>query len=135
MTLRNVVSKGDVIMRRLTLLALLFLTATAAARAANNAETTRTGWFSDEGCATGRVKSGAIGPTNRDCAQKCIAKGAKMVFIDEKARALFFVDNPDAAKGQEGHYVQVVATPAADSRTLHVRSVKVLEEYKASCSR
>ena len=115
------------------LLAALFLTASAAVPAAENAVATRTGWFSDETCATSRVKSGAIGPTNRECAQKCIANGARMVFIDEKARTLYFVDNPDAAKDQESHYVQVAGTLDAASKTLHVSSVKVLETYKATC--
>jgi hypothetical protein len=97
--------------------------------------TTTTGWFSDESCARSKIESGEIGPNGRECVQKCIAEGKKMVFIDEKEKAMYFVDNPQAAKGQESHYVRVVGTTDPKAKTLHVASVKVLEEYKAMCAR
>jgi len=37
---------------------------------------TLTGWFSDDKCATGRVKQGLIGPTNPVCAKQCLDSGA-----------------------------------------------------------
>ena len=120
-------------MRRLSRMAGLFFIAANAAKAGENVTVARSGWFSDEACASGRVNGGAIGATNRDCAQKCLAKGARMVFIDEKARTLYFVENPGAAKGQESHYVQVTGMLDATSKTLRVASVKVLETYKATC--
>jgi hypothetical protein len=112
---------------------ILGLAATAVVVAADKDAGTRTGWFADEWCAAGRVKSGNPGPSNRDCAQKCIAKGAKMIFIDEKAKAYYEVANPEAAKGQESHYVEVAGVLDGDGKTFKVDSVKVLETYKASC--
>lgn len=100
------------------------------------AETRRvelTGWFSDEGCAAARVKAGNIGPTGRACAQKQIAAGAAMVFIDREGERLLRVANPEAAAGQESHYVRVLGS--LDGDTLRVSSLEVLKEYVASCSR
>jgi hypothetical protein len=51
--------------RRLVLL--LVLGATAAAQGADNAATTRTGWFADEKCATSRASDGRTGPPGRSC--------------------------------------------------------------------
>lgn len=96
---------------------------------------TAVGWFACDRCATPRVKAGHVGPTNRDCSQKCIADGAKIVFIDERAAAVFEVANPDAAKGQEGHYVQITGTTDASAKTVHVASVTVLKSYVAKCAR
>src|SRR5215510_8687026 len=74
------------------------------------ATTTLTGWFSDESCARGKVNAAEIGPNNRDCVQKCLKEGKKLVFIDEKAKTLLFVDNPGATKDQESNYVRVTGT-------------------------
>jgi hypothetical protein len=91
------------------------------------------GWFSDAGCARARVDAGRIGPTGRECAQKQIASGAKVVFIDEDARRIWEVANPEAARGQESHYVRVVGSLDREAETLRVESVEVLSEYVASC--
>jgi hypothetical protein len=101
---------------------------------ATPSRTTVTGWFSCDRCApAARVKAKRIRPTNRECAQKCLSEGAHLVFLDEKARRVLQVANPDAAKGQESHYVQVVGSIDAPGKTLRVKSVKVLEEYVAMC--
>jgi len=113
--------------------AVLAFTASAASLGADSKEVTATGWFSDELCARPRVKAGRIGPTNRECAQKCLAQGAAMVFIDEEAQRILRVANADAAKGQEGHYVRVTGSLGGES--LRVASVEVLKEYVASCAR
>lgn len=105
----------------------------AAALAGDHSAGARTGWFGDERCAVGRVKSGSVGPSNRECAQKCIREGAKMVFVDEKAKDVYFVENPEAAKGQESHYVRVAGKLNPEAKTFHVSSVEVLDEYRASC--
>jgi hypothetical protein len=106
-----------------------------AAQGGKGATTTLTGWFSDEGCARSKINSGEIGPNGRDCVQRCLKEGKKLVFIDEKAKALLFVDNPAAAGGQESHYVEVTGTADRATKTLHMESIKVLEEYKAMCAR
>jgi len=97
--------------------------------------TTLTGWFSDESCARSKVNSGEVGPNNQDCVQKCLKEGKKLVFIDEKAKALLFVDNPSAANDQASNYVQVTGTTDRAAKTLHVDSVKLLEEYNPMCGR
>jgi len=99
------------------------------------ATTTLTGWFSDESCARSKINSGEVGPNGKDCVQNCLKQGKKLVFIDEKAKALLFVDNPTAAKDQESNYVQVTGTADRAAKTLHVESVKVLEEYRHMCGR
>lgn len=92
-----------------------------------------TGWFSDEGCAAARVKSGQIGPTGRACAQKQIANGAAVVFLDEEGKRLLRVANSEVARGSESHYVRVNGT--LDGETLRVTSLEVLKEYAPSCGR
>ena len=109
------------------------LLVSAATLHSDSNDVTVTGWFSDELCARPRVRAGRIGPTNRECAQKCLAQGAAMVFIDEEAQRILRVANADAAKGQEGHYVRV--TGSLDGESLRVSSVEVLKEYVASCAR
>jgi hypothetical protein len=92
-----------------------------------------TGWFADENCAAARVKAGQIGPTGRECAQRQIAKGVAVVFIDEEGKRLLRVANPEAAAGQESHYVRVSGT--LDGETLRVASLEVMQEYAPSCGR
>jgi len=111
--------------------ALLTLAATTTLRAESPVEIT--GWLSNERCARPRLKAGQIGPTGRECAQKQIAKGDAVVFIDEEGRRLLRVANPEAAAGQESHYVRVSGT--LDGDTLRVASLEVLKEYAPSCSR
>jgi hypothetical protein len=57
-----------------------------------------------------------------------------VVFIDEEARALYRVDNPNVADGIESDYVELVGTVDAAAKTVHVDSVRVLEKYVAKCS-
>jgi len=96
---------------------------------------TLTGWFSDESCARSKVNSGEVGPNGRDCVQKCLKDGKKLVFIDEKAKALLFVENPSAASDQASNYVQITGTADRSAKTLHIDSVKLLEEYNPMCGR
>ena len=95
--------------------------------------TTLTGWFIDEWCAPARLKAKTLGPVNRECAQRCIAEGAKVVFLDQTSRRILPVANAQPTRGQESHYVRVVGS-LDSSRGLHVKAVEVLEEYRASCA-
>lgn len=115
--------------------AALALSVATFARAAEPETATVTGWFSDDRCAPSRVKAGLVGPTNRECAQRCIAHGAAVVFIDEAAKGIRRVANPEAAKGQEGNYVRVTGTIDEELGVLRVGSVEVLSEYVAACTR
>jgi len=110
--------------------------ATAPSEERSRGGVTFVGWFSCDRCAPeARVKAKQISPANRDCAQKCVSQGAGLVFLDERGRAVLRVTNPEAAKGQESHYVEVSGAVDAQARTLTVSSVKVLKEYVAKCSR
>lgn len=117
---------------RFATLAALLLPALAAGT--DGAPVTRTGWFADEKCATARSKDGRVGPPGRTCTQECIRKGVKVVFIDEKTKELFRVENPALTKGQESDHVEIRAVLDPGGKTLRVESVKVLEKYVAKCS-
>ena len=76
------------------------------------------GWVSDEKC-------GAKDINNADCAKKCAEAGSKLVFVSEKDRRVYNVDNQDALKGHEGHHVRVTASD--NNGTLHIDNVAVLK--------
>jgi hypothetical protein len=114
---------------------LAFLTASSVVSASPIPAATTTGWFACDRCAPARLKAAELRPVNRECAQRCLADGAKMLFINEKPKGLLRVLNPAIAKGQEGHYVRVTGSIDSTYGTLNVESIKVLEEYVAYCAR
>src|SRR5687767_13450286 len=83
-------------------------------------QVTLTGWIACDRCAPARLKAAQLGPVNRDCAQRCIAEGAQVVLIDESARRLLKVTNPEATKGQESHYVRLTGLLDASANALQV---------------
>src|SRR5262249_7374888 len=99
------------------------------------ATSTLTGWFSDESCARSAIKRGEVGPNGRDCVLDCLKDGKKLVFIDEKAKVLLFVDNPGAGKDHVSNYVEVTGTADRVANTLHIDSVRMLEKYNPMCGR
>jgi hypothetical protein len=123
-------------MSRFKLVAALLLLATPALfGASGNVSVTATGWFDDDKCTAGRVKNGEVGPSNQDCARKCIKEGARVVFLDEKRKASFVVDNPEATRGIESDYVEFTGTMNAEAGTVHVDTIKVKSKYVASCGK
>ncbi len=94
---------------------------------------TRKGWFADEKCSTERVRNGSKGPPGQTCTRNCIARGVKVVFIDERTGALYRVDNPKPTKGIESDYVEVHGTLNDAAKTVHVDTVRVIESYVAKC--
>lgn len=115
--------------------ALLILATPVLFGASSNVPVTATGWFDDDKCTAGRVKNGQMGPSNQDCARKCIKEGAKVVFLDETRKASFVVDNPEATRGIESDYVEFTGTMNAEAGTVHVDSIKVKSKYVASCGK
>lgn len=87
------------------------------------------GWVSDSKCGAGGAKAG-----HADCAKKCEAAGEKAVFVSDKDKSVWSVDNPDAVAGHEGHHVKVNATVDADKKSIHVNSVTMLKQPKAKDS-
>ena len=95
--------------------------------------TTVKGWISDAGCASGRAKGGIFTGTNPDCAKKCIASGAKMVLIVPDQKKLLLVANPEAAKTHIGDFVEVTGSVDANTKTLHIDTLKLLTKGVAMC--
>jgi hypothetical protein len=104
----------------LSLFAFLFLMVGVSAA---SAETVK-GWVSDSKC-------GAKGASasHADCTKKCEDAGAKLVIVNDKDKSIVNVDNQDALKGHEGHYVAVTGAVSGDS--MHVDKVKMLKQPKA----
>ena len=92
------------------------------------------GWLADEGCARVPAKGGAYTGTNPVCAKQCVAKGAKIVLILPDQKEILDIANQDAVKENIGNYVEVTGSPDKRKGTLHIDSVKMLEEGKAMCA-
>ena len=90
-------------------------------KAAGAKATSMSGYITDAKCA---AKHGAD-LSNSDCAKKCAEKGEKLVFVGDKDKKVYQVDNQDALKGHEGHHVRV--TGKDDNGTLHVDKVSMLK--------
>jgi hypothetical protein len=108
--------------------------ALGATRAPVSSSVTWTGWFSDRGCATPRVKQGLISPNNPDCVKKCLAEGATPVFISEQAKALFTVSGYPSVKDDVGWHVELTGTVNEHDTSVAVTSVKRLEFVGAQCA-
>jgi hypothetical protein len=122
-------------MNRWTVALVLLLAAVPALGAAGDVAVTATGWFGCDKCSPARVKADPPGPPGQECARKCIRDGANVMFIDEKRKELFRVDNPDLTKGIESDYVELVGTMNAEAKTVHVDKVTVKSKYVASCGK
>lgn len=112
----------------LILLAFAFLASSVVAKdkASGAKATSMSGYITDAKCA---AKPGAD-LSNADCAKKCAEKGEKLVFVGDKDRKIYAVDNQDALKGHEGHHVRV--TGKEDNGTLHVDKVSMLKSQGES---
>lgn len=96
-------------------IACMVVSLSLAAVAADKA--TLTGVVTDEKCAKTAMA------TDHDCAAKCIGGGQKAVFVNDKDKSVWPIDNPDAIKGHEGHHVTV--TGSTENNTLHVDTLKM----------
>jgi|SRR5215471_2198367 len=84
------------------------------------------GWISDSKCASHK----GTDPTHAGCVKKCGDAGMALVFVSDKDKTIYKIDNQDAVKGHEGHHVFVTATVAGDS--IHVANVSMPEEPKVA---
>lgn len=116
---------------------LLLLVAVCLAPALQNARaaetTTVKGWISDGGCASGRANGGVFTGTNPECARKCISSGAKIVLIVPDQKKLLVVANPEAARANIGDFVEVTGSVDANTKTLHIDTLKLLTKGVAMC--
>lgn len=56
-----------------------------------------------------------------------------MVLVDPDHKRLLTIENPDAATGRVGDYVEISGEADDQAKTLHVDSVKLLEKGRAMC--
>jgi hypothetical protein len=114
----------------LTLLAMAFLVSLSVAKdtkAATNEKSHKiSGWISDAKCA---ATKGAMA-SHADCAKKCISSGQPAVFVSDKGKKIFKIDNQDAIKGHEGEHVKVTGQVTHD--TLHIDSIAMLKQPKSA---
>ncbi len=114
----------------LTLLAMAFLATMSLAQEAKPAPKAKTqkisGWITDAKCASEKGTQAS----HVDCAKKCIGSGVAAVFVRDKDKKIYKIDNQDAAKGHEGHHVKVSGQVAGDS--IHIASVTMLKQPKAT---
>ena len=87
-----------------------------AAKAADAAK--YSGYISDSMCGAKHAGNGA------ECVKKCIANGEKPVFVNEKDKAVWSIDNPEAVKDFYGDHVTVKATADASANSVHIESIK-----------
>ena len=96
---------------------------------------TSTGFFADEGCVKGRAAHGDFKPNNPECAKQCLEKGSPLVFLDERAKALYMVKGYNDVVGDLGYHVEVTGTLDEDAKIFTVEAVKRLEYVGSRCSR
>jgi hypothetical protein len=92
------------------------------------------GWLSDEGCASRRANGGTYTGTNPDCAKKCVREGKRIVLVDPNHKRLLTILNGDAATERVVDYVEIIGDLDEQARTLHIDSLKLLENGRAMCN-
>jgi hypothetical protein len=92
------------------LLTLLALTVLALPFASAGTKGTWTGWITDDHCGAKGAKDG-----HKDCAEKCLGGGAKLVFYNPADEKLYTLDNQELAKQHIGHEVKVTGDLEGDA--------------------
>jgi hypothetical protein len=92
------------------------------------------GWLSDEGCASRRANGGTYTGTTPDCAKKCVRESKRIVLVDPNHKRLLTILNGDAATERVGDYVEISGDLDEQARTLHIDSLKLLENGRAMCN-
>ncbi len=104
-------------MKRILCLAIaIFALSTIAVKAAGSSKIN--GWISDSMCGAKHAGSGA------ECVKKCMQSGMTPVFVDEKKKEVWTIDNPDAVKSFYGDHVTVTATADADKKSVHIEAIE-----------
>jgi hypothetical protein len=104
----------------LTFFALLFVLALSAfAFDSMGKSATVKGWIVDDQCGAKAAHAG-----NEACTKKCLAKGAKVVVVEDGDQKVLQVENPDALKEHIGHHVAVSGTVSGDS--IKIDTVKMI---------
>jgi hypothetical protein len=104
-------------MKKMTIVLFTVFALTVAALAgAAGTQGTWTGWVTDEHC-------GAKGASadHKACAEKCLAKGGKLVFYNSADKKIYSLDKQDVAKANIGQEVKV--TGEVDGKSIKVDSI------------
>ena len=102
--------------RSLFVMVAVFALSAAAAMAADSSKIT--GYISDSMCGAKHAGTGA------ECVKKCIEGGMKPVFVSEKDKAVWTIDNPDAVKDFYGDHVTVKATAERSAKSVHIDAIE-----------
>jgi hypothetical protein len=86
------------------------------------------GYISDSKCAAMHNSSAP----DAACVKKCIDSGAKPVFVDDKKKGVWSIDNPDAVASDYGKKVTVMATADQAAKTIHIDKVVSAKDAKGS---
>jgi hypothetical protein len=114
-------------MRRIILLIILGHVALAPLHAQQK-DSSRTGWISDESCGADHTK-----PGRASCVQKCWRGGASVghpewkpqraVFVTDDDQTIWIVENPDAVKDFPAAHVLVAGKFDSAKKTIHVQKI------------
>jgi hypothetical protein len=110
-----------------TLIALALGAALSVPVQAETGNTTLRGVISDSMCKgdhASMIKMGGYGTNAASCAEKCLKEGNSIVFVDNKTKAVYTLQNGDAAKKFAGKNVVINGHVDADAKVIHVQSVK-----------
>lgn len=80
------------------------LLATSVMASASDKYLTMTGWVHDSACAAKGLKAEA------GCVRKCVARGEKLVFVDDAENKIYQIANPKDLLNYAGEHVQVKST-------------------------
>jgi hypothetical protein len=86
------------------------------------------GYISDSKC-TAMHNSGA---PDAGCVKKCIAAGAKPVFVDDAKKEVWAIDNPDTVSSDYGKKVTLMATEDSSAKTIHIAKVTSAKDAAGS---
>ena len=100
---------------------------------AQQAETSRTGWISDESCGKEHTK-----PGRADCVEKCWRGGASVghpewkpqraVFVADTDQGIWIVENPEAVKKFPAAHVKVVGKFDSAKKTIYVETITAVAQ-------
>ena len=103
---------------------------------AETTNVTLTGWFSDEGCAKGRVASGVISPNNPDCVKQCLDKGSQAVFMSEQGKEMLKVVGYEKVRDDVGYHIEITGARDGEAKSISIKSVKRIGDYQGpACQR
>ncbi len=62
--------------------------------------------------------------------KQAIAGGAPYVFVDDKDKIIWRIDNPQVLKGHEGQHIAFSGTMVPNVNTIHIERLRVLKNQK-----